>query len=132
MMMYVVKLYCRRPSYTSRAEDKDRALVVYHKFVKYFPRPVEFALETRQKIADIYKLKKNNKRYISELKSIVSIDKKAGKERTDRTRYLAAHAALVLAEPVRDRFSSVKLVKPFKKNLNNKKKRMKSAINNVY
>jgi len=41
---------------------------------------------------------------------------------------LAAHAALVLAEPSLDAFYQVKLVKPFKKNLDIKNKRMKSAI----
>ncbi|MCW9015091.1 MAG: tetratricopeptide repeat protein [Gammaproteobacteria bacterium] len=112
-----------------KAEDKDRALLVYHKYVRYFPRPVEFALETRQKIADIYKLKKKNKDYIKQLQTIVALDLKAGKGRTDRTKFLAAHASLILAEPSLKRFKNVKLVKPFKKNLNKKKKRMKSAIN---
>ena len=110
------------------AEDKDRALSVYIKFVRYFPRPVEFALETRQKIADIYKAKDQQKKYINELKAIVEADSRAGKERTDRTRFLAANAALVLSRPVLDRFMAVKLVKPFKKNLNKKKKYMKQAI----
>ena len=110
------------------AEDKDRALAVYLKYVKYFPKPLEFAVETRQKIADIYKLKGDDKKYLAELKAIVSSDSKAGAERTDRTRFLAAKAALVLAEPLLKRYQDVKLVKPFKKNLNKKNKLMKQAI----
>ena len=111
-----------------KAEDKDKALSVYNKYVRYFPKPLEFALETRQKIADIYKQKKKQKDYVKQLQVIVALDLKGGKERTDRTRYLAAHASLILAEPTLKRFRSVKLVKPFKKNLNKKKKRMKKAI----
>ncbi len=111
-----------------KAEERDRALLVYHKFVKFFPRPIEFAMETRQKIADIYKLKDEKKKYIEQLKAIVSADAKAGRERSDRTRYLAAKASIVLLEPKLDRFKAVKLVKPFKKNLKIKKKRMKEAI----
>ena len=53
----------------------------------------------------------------AELKAIVQADSSAGKERTDRTRYLAANAALVLAESELTAFYDVKLVKPFKKNL---------------
>jgi TolA-binding protein len=111
-----------------KAESMDDALRIYNKYVKVFPRPVESAIETRQKIADIYKKANNDKKYISELKTIVKTDAGAGAERTDRTKYLAANAALVLAEPSLDAFYDVKLVKPFKKNLNKKKKRMKTAI----
>lgn len=111
-----------------KAENQDRALLVYNRFVKYFPKPLEFALETRNKIANIYKSKKNNKEYTKQLQLVVALDLKAGKERTDRTRYLAANASLVLAEPSLRRFNNVKLVKPFKKNLKQKQKLMKKAI----
>ncbi len=111
-----------------KADSVKDALRIYKKYVDAFPRPIESALETRQKIADIYKKTDYSKKYIAELKTIVSVDSTAGKERTDRTRYLAANAALVLAEPSLTAFYDVKLVKPFKKNLNKKKKRMKTAI----
>lgn len=113
--------------YVQAASFKD-ALRIYYKYVKAFPSPAESAIETRQKIADIHKKNNNDKDYIAELKTIVKADAGAGPERTDRTRYLAANAALVLAEPSLDAFYEVKLVKPFKKNLNRKKKRMKEAI----
>lgn len=113
--------------YVQAKSFKD-ALRIYKKYVTAFPRPVESALETRQKIADIYKQNGNNKEYIAELEKIVKADRSAGQERSDRTRYLAANAALVLAEPAMDAFYEVRLVKPFKKNLEKKKKRMKTAI----
>lgn len=113
--------------YVKAVSMKD-ALRIYMKYVKAFPRPLESALETRQKIADIYKKTDSNKKYIAELKAIVKADSKAGQERTDRTRYLAANAALILTEPSLTAFYDVKLVKPFKKNLNKKKKRMKAVI----
>ncbi len=114
-----------------KAEETDRALGIYQRYVKNFPKPVEYSLEMRNKIADIYKVRKDNKRYIKQLQLIVAIDLRAGKERTDRTRYLAAQASLVLSAPVIRSFKSVKLVKPFKKNLNKKKKRMKKAIDTL-
>lgn len=111
-----------------KAEAKDKALLVYQKLVEYFPEPIEDAIESRQKIADIYLQQKNNKEYIAELKMIVNTDAAGGNGRTDRTRFLAAKAALVLAEPKLESFKKVALVKPFKKNLKKKKQYMRSAI----
>ncbi|RDH81171.1 MAG: hypothetical protein DIZ80_13740 [endosymbiont of Galathealinum brachiosum] len=111
-----------------KAGDRNKALNVYVRYVKYFPKPVENALEMRNNIANIYKLNKSKKLYVKQLQWIVAIDLKAGKERTDRTRFLAASASLVLAQPDIRRFKLVELKKPFKKNLNKKKKRMKKAI----
>jgi tetratricopeptide (TPR) repeat protein len=111
-----------------KADDINKALLVYNRFVRLFPKPLEFVLETRNKIANIYKSKNDNKKYKKQLRIIVKADKNAGKERTDRTMFLAANASLTLTEPYLSRFVNVKLVIPFKKNLNEKKKRMKKAI----
>jgi len=111
-----------------KANKRDKALSVYVRYVQYFPKPVENALEVRHKIANIYKLNKSKKLYVKQLQWIVAIDLRAGKERTDRTKFLAANASLILAQPAIKRFKLVELVKPFKKNLNKKKKRMKTAI----
>jgi tetratricopeptide (TPR) repeat protein len=111
-----------------KAEAKDKSLLVYQKLVNYFPEPIENALEVHQKIADIYLAQDKQKKYTAELKKIVAIDAAGGKGRTDRTRYLAAKASLVLAEPKLEAFKQVALVEPFKKNLKKKKQRMRNAI----
>jgi tetratricopeptide (TPR) repeat protein len=111
-----------------KAEAQDKALLVYLKIVAYFPEPIEDAIEVRSKMSEIYKLKGQNKKYIAELKKIVKTDAKGGKGRTDRTKFLAANAALILAEPKLAAFKKVELVKPFKKNLRKKKVQMRSAI----
>ncbi len=111
-----------------KAEVKDKSLLVYRKLVDYFPEPIEEAIEVRQKIADIYLAQGKNKKYIAELKKIVATDASGGKGRTDRTKFLAAKASLVLAKPKLEAFKKVALVQPFKKNLKKKKQRMRSAI----
>jgi len=111
-----------------KAEEKNKALLVYTKMVDYFPTPIEDAIEVRQKMADIYLAQGEHKQYIYQLKQIVAGDSVAGKGRTARTKFLAANAALILAEPELEAFKKVALVKPFKKNLKKKKKRMRSAI----
>ncbi len=112
-----------------KAGEKNKALLVYIKSVDYFPVPIEDAIEVRQKMADIYLEKGQNKQYIYQLKQIVKGDAAAGNGRTARTKFLAANASLVLAEPKLEAFKKVALVKPFKKNLKKKKKRMREAIN---
>ena len=107
--------------------NQDRMLAVYRRYVDYFPHPAEPNLETRNKIAEVLKRKNDRDNYLAELKEIVAIDAGAGSERTPRTRYLAGKAALVLAEQTFDQFAAVKLVEPFKVNLDKKKELMKVA-----
>ena len=76
----------------------------------------------------IYKSRGDLNRYRDTLEHIIRSDAKAGKERTDRTRYLAAQSSLVIIEPGFDEFKAMKLVKPFKKTLEAKKKSMKALI----
>ncbi|WP_303906225.1 tetratricopeptide repeat protein [Thiohalomonas denitrificans] len=109
------------------AGDMGRTLQVYQRYVEYFPRPVELALETRFKIATIHKDNSDNDRYLAELETIVETDAAAGEQRTDRTRYLAATSALVLAEPLYSRFSEIKITQPIEKNLKAKQEAMKAA-----
>ncbi len=102
-------------------------LEVYRRYVSYFPQPVELNLETRNKIADILKAQNDRMSYLKELEAIVAIDASAGADRTPRTRYLAAKAALVLAESHYDQFVAVRLVKPFEVNLRKKRDLMKAV-----
>jgi len=104
-----------------------RALEVYRRYVGYFPQPVELNLETRNKIAETLKAQNDRKSYLDELEKIVAIDASAGSARTPRTRYLAAQAALVLAQHEFDAFVAVKLVNPFEVNLRKKRELMKTA-----
>ena len=104
-----------------------QALKVFQRYVGYFPKPVELNLETRSKIAKILKTRENQNKYLDELRKIIAIDKSAGKERTDLTRYFAGTSALVLAELTFDQFVEIRLVKPFDVNLSKKKKMMKNS-----
>lgn len=109
------------------AKETDKAMQVYRRYVSYFPKPLEPALETRNKIADVLKMRNDMTAYQEELKQIVTADARAGAERTDRTRYLGASSSLVLTEPLFTQFAEIKLVKPFDKNLIKKKTALKTA-----
>jgi len=111
-----------------QSNARDRALGAYRRYVDEFPRPVEAALETRFKIAEIHKAANDVPLYHQQLKEIVRIDAAAGPGRTARTRTLAGRSALVLAEQVYQEFVAVKLRQPFETSLKEKKKRMDAAM----
>lgn len=110
-----------------KATTPDKALLVYRRFLDYFPRPVEPVVETRHKIAEILLARNDQPGYLKELRQIVDADARAGKERTDRTRYLGATSALVLTEPLYAQFAAIPLSQPFDKSLKKKKAAMKAA-----
>ena len=97
----------------SQSNSRDRALNAYIRYVKEFPKPVETAVETRFKIAEMYKEAHDDTLYHKQLEEIVSTDAGAGPERTGRTRTIAARSALVLAEQLYGDFVVVKLRQPF-------------------
>jgi len=110
-----------------QANNTDRALETYSRYVEQFPKPVETAVETRSKIAEIYKSKADQAQYTQQLEEIVRIDGAAGSERTDRTRNIAARGALELCQPIYAQFASLKLVQPFERSLQEKQRGMDTA-----
>ena len=114
-----------------QAERPDQALRVYKQYATQFPSPPEDAIEAYQHIADIYLSNKDIDNYHRTLNKIIAVDAKAGNQRTDRTRYLAAQALLVQSEVKVKQFDAVRLTKPFKRNLDRKKKKMAVALESL-
>ncbi|MET0008743.1 MAG: tetratricopeptide repeat protein [Candidatus Thiodiazotropha sp. 6PLUC4] len=112
-----------------KAGKKSKAITSYKRYVKQFPKPFDQALEARQKLVTLYQQTGAWGKRDWWLKQIVKVDAKAGKQRTDRSRYLAATASVELAEPARKAFRRVKLKAPLEKNLKAKKSKMQTAIN---
>jgi outer membrane protein assembly factor BamD (BamD/ComL family) len=106
----------------------DRALAVYLGYVSRFPKPIETAVETRFKIAEMYQEARDQAGYHDQLRQIVEADAAAGGERTARIRYLAARSALVLSESLYQRFDEVELLQPFEQSLQEKQRRMQAAL----
>ena len=116
------------------AKEPDKALAVYRRYLGYFPKPLDLALESRFKIATILKSRSDGEAYFAELRSIVGADANGGNDRTNRTRYLGASSLLILSEPTFEQFAQIKLVKPFDQNLAKKKaglKQVKDAFENI-
>lgn len=111
-----------------RADNIPKAIVVHERFYTRFSQTVEPAMESMHKASMLHKKIDNLPRYLAMLETIVRADADAGQQRSDRTRYLAANAALVLAESFFDEFKNSRLGEPFQKTLKIKKAKMENAI----
>lgn len=110
------------------ANSVDNALRVFSSYAAEFPMPLDAALEARSKVAGILRARGETGRYYEELQQIVQLDAEAGASRTDRSKYLASRAALVLAEPLFDRFAGLELAQPFEQSLAKKQALMDAAL----
>jgi len=104
------------------------ASTAYSRFVTQFPQPISQSIEARQKLADFAAGLGNAPERTRWLSDIVVADATAGSDRTDRTRFLAAHAQLELAEPMRNAFAATRLVMPLQDSLAAKRARMEEAL----
>ncbi len=111
-----------------KAGKINHAVRIYKSHVGLYPKPLEQAVEIRFKLAKIAANHKNWRKHKYWLRQIIKADAKGGRARSDRTRYLAAKAALQLAEPSYRAFAKVRLVRPLKKSLKRKKQKMKIAL----
>lgn len=110
-----------------KAGNNTQIITIYKRYIEQYPRPLEAAMEARQKLLELYTKvgRESDRRYW--LQEIVKADSAAQKDGTERTRYLAAKAAFELAQPVLQAFQQVQLIKPLKENLKEKKRRMQAA-----
>jgi TolA-binding protein len=106
----------------------DDAIRVYEEYVILYPRPLDLMMQTRTRLAEIYKSRSDYARYYDALQLIVREDNEAGAERTDRSRFLASKAALVLAEQTYERFAELELTLPFEDSLAEKQARMDESM----
>jgi hypothetical protein len=104
------------------------AVRVYEQYVSDYPRPIDYAMETQKRLSEIYKEWEDYQRYNQTLSAMVEFDTDAGVDRTDRSRYLAGGAALVLAEQKFQQFAAVELVQPFEASLAQKQSKMDESL----
>lgn len=111
-----------------KAGDAPRSTALLERFVSEYPAPVPDAMEARERLATAAEKSGDERHALLWYREIVKSDAEAGAARTDRTRYLAARAALALAAPARDEFRRVRLVAPLKRSLVAKRKALEKAL----
>jgi TolA-binding protein len=111
------------------AEGQDAlASTTYIRYIEQYPDPIAETIEVQEKLVGLAESMGDYPARMSWLAAIVSTDGRAGAQRTERTRYLAAHAALELSVPSRDAFNAVRLVIPLQESLSLKRERMEAAL----
>jgi len=111
-----------------QAGQDDKAIEAYKRFISEFPQPVEPAMEAQHQLVLLYGKSGQTDKQRHWQTQLVKSDHAAGKQRSDRTRYLAAHASLALVAGQYSAYQKVALKEPLKKNLVLKKKYMQAAI----
>jgi len=108
--------------------NQNNGIRLYKKYIKQYPRPLAEALEARNTLAEHYKKARKLKKWGHWLREIIKADARGGRQRTDRTKYLAGNATLVLAKPLRTQYNRIRLRIPLKKSLKKKKRLMQKTI----
>ncbi|MEZ4334503.1 MAG: tetratricopeptide repeat protein [Myxococcota bacterium] len=109
----------------------ERALAAYRRYVSEFTEPIETAVVTRFKMAELYATTGDRDARHEELRRIVSLDRSAGDARTDAMRGVAARSALLLCEDQYSDFAAVALRQPFERSLQDKQRRMNGLLGDL-
>jgi len=96
--------------------------------VARYPDPLSESIEARYRLLEIAEAQGNNAEVTARLNDIIDVDARAGAQRTDRTRFLAAKASVRLAEPIRKRFEVVQLTQPLAESMKLKRALMEDVI----
>ncbi len=127
-------LEVRRAAQWQAAELYDKgkatapAAAAYATYASQFPQPLNAAMDARQRLADMALAANDDRSRTRWLEEVVQSDQAAGDARTDRSRYLAARATLVLVEPAVAGFNSIKLVVPLDRSLKAKRAAMERVL----
>lgn len=101
---------------------------VLENIVARYPNPLSESIEARYRLLEIAEAQGNSAEVTARLNDIIQVDARAGAQRTDRTRFLAAKASIRLAEPVRKRFEVVRLTQPLAESMKLKRALMEDVI----
>ncbi|HSN70021.1 MAG TPA: hypothetical protein VLT59_00865, partial [Steroidobacteraceae bacterium] len=101
---------------------------VYAGYVRDFPRPHDPAMEARARLVDLSTQLNDASARDLWRRELIRADREAGAARSDRSRYLAAHAALGLTESAVAAYAAIRLVEPLDQSLAAKQTAMERAL----
>lgn len=110
-----------------KGNDPNKAISVYRRYLDQNAATIDQSVEVRHKIATLYEQQKQTSSQHIWLKQILEAVQKVSNP-SDRLKYLAANAAIVLAEPAYENFRQVKLIEPLKANIAKKRQTMDVAL----
>lgn len=114
--------------YYEKAEDVDNAMLMLKRYAHNYPKPFNAQLESINKLEALYLIKGLHEKRRYWLDKLIAADAKAGKERTDRSKFLAAKASFELADYERQDYAKIALTLPLQKSLGKKKVALKKTL----
>ncbi len=114
--------------YYEKGNDMDSAMTMLKRYAHNYNKPFDAQLEAINKLESLYLLKGNHKKRRYWLNKLILADSKAGKDRTDRSKFLSAKASFELADYERQSYAQIKLTLPLKKSLAKKKVALKLTL----
>lgn len=120
-------MYLAAELYQKSGQDT-AAIKAYTNYLNAYPKPFDLATEARYQLLQIATERRNlaDRNYWQQ--QMIAADKKAGKNTTQRARFLAASAANEFALAEFNDFEKIKLILPIKKSLNKKKKALERTL----
>ena len=115
-------------SYYEKDGDQPQAIVHYRQYAHTYTQFFDTRMEAMNKMDELYQQTGEPEKRRFWLRKIITADSKAGKARTERSRYLAAFASAVLADDAYQYFSQVKLTLPIKTSFKKKKQAMDAVV----
>jgi tetratricopeptide (TPR) repeat protein len=114
--------------YYEKADDIDNAMVMLKRYAHNYPNPFDAQLEAINKLEGLYLKQNDHEKRRYWLEKLIASDQKAGKSRTERSKFLAAKASFELADYERQRYAQIALTLPLQKSLGKKKVALKKTL----
>jgi len=114
------------------AGNIDVALNGYQKYIELYSDNYEQSMEAKYKIAELYGKKNQPGKQFAIYRDMVDTEAKIRFNlKTDRTQYLAAHAAVKLMEQDIRAYNAIAIREPLKETLGKKKKELKKLVDGL-
>lgn len=111
-----------------QGKDINGAAGAYEFYVVNFPRPLDRAMDARQRLADVAKDRGDTVNRLRWLREIIAADESAGAERSDKSKAMGATAALDVGRLSAIDMKALRLTAPVEKSLPRKRQAMEAAI----
>lgn len=111
-----------------KAGNRQQAVAVFTRYVNQFPWPIPQYMEAEQQLLELALEAGHAKTARYRRQMLIKADARAGNARTERTRYLAAQAAIALAEEPHRAYAQIRLVEPLQASLRRKKALFQKAL----
>ncbi len=112
-----------------QAKSPDDTTRAYEFYVTGWPRPLQRAMDSRRRLADLARDRNDQAKRMYWLRELIAGDEGAGAERSDQSRGMGATAALEIGRLVAAEVKGIALTLPLEKSLPRKKQAMDAAIN---